>query len=103
VAEICQNRTAGKAQFFQKSFVAQIDIIFILNQHNSISSPAFDDRLVEIGGLPITVLVPSFFLPLVHNSQLAWQFYFIPVHKVGLKDMVLVLQRLHLNLFNMFL
>jgi hypothetical protein len=39
------------------------DIIFILNQHNSISS-AFDDRLVEIGGLPITVFNPSFFCPL---------------------------------------
>jgi hypothetical protein len=25
VAEICQNRTAGKAQFFQKSSVAQIE------------------------------------------------------------------------------
>jgi hypothetical protein len=24
VAEICQNRTAGKDQFFRKSFVAQI-------------------------------------------------------------------------------
>jgi hypothetical protein len=25
VAEICQNRTEGKDQFFQKSFVAQIE------------------------------------------------------------------------------
>jgi hypothetical protein len=25
VAEICQNRTAGKDQFFRKSYVAQIE------------------------------------------------------------------------------
>jgi hypothetical protein len=38
--------------------------IFILKtQYSSISSPAFDDSLVEIGGLPITVFNPSFFYP----------------------------------------